>query len=107
MTANYALYKEDGYEEKYELGVGLVGQVAKNGKIIKLDTIPENYLPAVSGLGRSDVAYLLLIPIVNTENENLGVLELASFKDFYEYEMNFLQEVALLLAKEIGRINAY
>ncbi|MCU0443394.1 MAG: GAF domain-containing protein [Microscillaceae bacterium] len=101
MSAGYALIRSDSQIPTYKVGEGLVGQVAKNGKPIRLDAIPEGYVKVVSGLGTASPRNILLAPIKNNEGEVLGVLELASFKIFNDKDLAFLQEVALLLAREL------
>ncbi len=103
MIASYALYQEKTTITSYDLGEGLVGQVAKNGKTIKLTQIPEDYLPVVSGLGKSLPSFVMILPIIQNENEVFGVIELAGFLDFSERDIKFLEDVALLLANELEK----
>jgi putative methionine-R-sulfoxide reductase with GAF domain len=105
MYASYALYQENNQNKEYKLGEGLVGQVAKNGKMIKLTNVPEDYLPIVSGLGKGSPSVVLLLPIMSVANDIVGVVELAGFQDFTEGDIKYLENVALLLAKEIEWIN--
>ncbi|NJO03626.1 MAG: GAF domain-containing protein [Bacteroidia bacterium] len=101
MVASYAYFGQDTRSSTYEFGQGLVGQVAKNGKPISLRNVPDGYIKVVSGLGDATPAYLLIFPVKNEEEEVLGVIEIAAFKEFNEQDHNLLKEVALLLAKEI------
>ena len=101
MTAGYAYYNPHEETPVYELGHGLIGQVAKNKKSISIDSIPDGYIKVISGLGAANPTSLLIYPILNEENDALGVLEVASFKKFSEKENRFLKEMASLLAKEI------
>ncbi len=101
MVVSYAYYGGEGQVNLYEFGQGLVGQVAKNGKPINLSSIPEGYVQVMSGLGSATPSNLIIYPIKNEEEEVLGVIEMASFKLFEQTELDFLREVALLLAKEI------
>lgn len=101
MVANYAFYQTEETEKVYEFGEGLVGQVAKNNKMIYLDNVPEGYIKVVSGLGDATPTHLIILPVSNIENKVLGVLELASLEEFTQDDQNFLNEVTLMLAKEI------
>ncbi len=101
IVSTYAYYNPNPTPPSYEFGQGLVGQVAKNGKLIQVEAVPENYIQVVSGLGKANPNYLMLFPIKNEENEILGVIELASFHKFAVKEEKYLNDVALLLAKEI------
>lgn len=101
IVSTYAYYNPNPNPPSYEFGQGLVGQVAKNGKLIQVEAVPENYIQVISGLGKANPNYLMLFPIKNEENEILGVIELASFHKFAVKEEKYLNDVALLLAKEI------
>jgi len=102
LYATYAVYQPEVQKQTYELGEGLVGQVAKDGKWIVFKDVPENYLKVVSGLGNASPNFLLLVPIILEENSQSvqGVIEMASFSDFNPKDIDFIQEMALLLAKE-------
>ncbi len=78
IKSTYAYYTTDT-SRKFELGEGITGQVAKDQKILLLDTIPENYIHIVSGLGNSSPNNLLVIPVVY-DDETIALLELASFE---------------------------
>jgi transcriptional regulator with GAF, ATPase, and Fis domain len=101
LQAAYALYRAEGEVIRYQVGEGLVGQVAKDGKPIKLSQVPEGYMEVVSGLGSAYPHYLLLFPVKNIRQEVNAVIELATFKNVGAQELAFLEEMALLLAKEI------
>lgn len=101
METAYALYRAEDDIIQYQKGEGLVGQVGKDGKPIKLSKIPDGYMEVVSGLGSAQPSYLVIYPIKNLQKEVVGVIELATFKNVGAQEMAFLEEMALLLAKEI------
>lgn len=102
-VASYALYLPEGRKTEYEVGEGLVGQVAKNEEFITINQIPENYIRVSSGLGESSPHNLILIPIKSEDADILGILELASFKKVTSKDKEILEEVALLLAREIEK----
>ncbi len=101
MISNYALYQTENHITQYAIGEGLIGQVAKNGKMILVEDVPADYLSVVSGLGKAKPAFLLIYPIQTTENDTLGVLEFASFKAFKDDDIALIQEMGQLLAKEL------
>ena len=101
LTAAYALYRAEDEIIQYQLGEGLVGQVARDGKPIKISQIPEGYMEVVSGLGNAFPNFLTLFPIKNLNQDVKAVIELATFKDIGGQELVFLEEMALLLAREI------
>ncbi|OJJ15806.1 hypothetical protein BKI52_36410 [marine bacterium AO1-C] len=101
LFAGYAYYLPESKVLTYEFGEGLAGQVAKDGRLVNISSIPEGYISVISGLGKSSPTNLILVPIKNEQEEALGVIEIASFREFDQKDELFLKEVALLLAKEI------
>ncbi len=104
FTDGYALPLEEGKTIQFDLGDGLIGQVAADGKIINLDEIPEGYINIISGLGNSSPRYLLVVPI-KKENEVLGVFELASFSSFDNAKQKFAEQAAQVLADKLSSKN--
>lgn len=78
IRATYAYYTTDT-NRKFELGEGITGQVAKDQKILMLDSVPRDYIHVTSGLGNSEQGNLIVIPIVH-DDETIAVLELAAFE---------------------------
>jgi putative methionine-R-sulfoxide reductase with GAF domain len=101
LFAGYAYYLPESKILTYEFGEGLAGQVAKDGRLVNISSIPEGYISVISGLGKSSPTNLILVPIKNEQENVLGVIEIASFQNFNQKDELFLKEVALLLAKEI------
>ncbi|MCB8963877.1 MAG: GAF domain-containing protein [Bacteroidales bacterium] len=81
FAAGYAFFSET-QPVSYIEGDTLPGQVAKNKKVLNLDTVPDDYITILSGLGKSSPRHLLIAPIVTPDAETIGVFELASFKAF-------------------------
>ncbi len=101
LFAGYAYYLPESKVLTYEFGEGLAGQVAKDGRLVNISSIPEGYISVISGLGKSSPTNLILVPIKNEQEKVLGVIEIASFQSFNQKDELFLKEVALLLANEI------
>lgn len=87
-------------EKRIEIGQGLVGQVAIEKSTIYMTDIPENYVTISSGLGEANPRALLIVPLKNEERV-VGVLELASFKKFEPFEIDFLEKVGESIASTI------
>ena len=95
MLAGYgrAALRPDGEGEiSLHLGDGLVGQVATQRKQIHLSRLPEGYLRIGSGLGSSEPASLLVLPVL-FESQVLAVIEIASFQQFTEIQLAFLNQI--------------
>jgi signal transduction histidine kinase/HAMP domain-containing protein len=95
MLAGYgrAALTPDGESEiSFRLGDGLVGQVAAQRKQILLSKVPAGYLRIGSGLGSADPASLIVLPVL-FENQVLAVIEIASFQQFTEIQLAFLNQI--------------
>ena len=65
----------------FEMGEGLVGQVAQTGEVINLNEVPDGYIQVISGLGKASPSSLIIYPVKKNE-EVIAVFELASFLPF-------------------------
>ncbi len=104
-AGSYAFYQEETYKE-YELGEGIVGQAAKDQRMLYIDNVPENYIVVVSGLGKGTPRYLLVLPIVY-KKETIAVMEIASFTPFPEPTEKIMAQVAEKLAKLMANFVVY
>ncbi|MBC8111877.1 MAG: GAF domain-containing protein [Verrucomicrobia bacterium] len=98
FKAGYAYYLPESKPIRFELGEGLVGQAAKDGKLVNISEIPEGYVTILSGLGKSTPAHLGIIPI-RTEGNLSGMIEMASFKKITKADENFLNSVATIVGR--------
>jgi signal transduction histidine kinase/HAMP domain-containing protein/CheY-like chemotaxis protein len=95
MLAGYgrsALPQDAEGEVFFQLGDGLVGQVAAQRKEIHLSKVPGGYLRIGSGLGSADPTSLLVLPVL-FESQVLAVIEFASFEPFTEIQLAFLNQI--------------
>lgn len=91
LAATYAIHIPEKETVEFKSGEGLVGQVAKNGKPLYLDKLPDGFLNAKSGLGNSNPNYLLFIPWKDQNDATFAVAELASFKKFDNQDIKTLE----------------
>jgi len=99
LAAKYAYYILDK-EPEYELGEGLVGQVAQDKKTLYINQIPDSYLTVLSGLGSSNPKYLAIIPIIKND-ETVAIIEIASFTDLSNLIKQFSNALNKLLVNKI------
>jgi len=88
---------------EFEFGEGLSGQVAKEGKPINLNTVPDGYITILSGLGKATPNSIIIFPL-KSNDEVIAVIELASFKKFDKEEEDFLVEISSQIEVLIGNL---
>ena len=107
LVSAFAYDRKKFFERTINIGDGLIGTVALERNTIYLKEIPKNYIEIESGLGDASPKSLLIIPL-KFEDDILGIVELASFKEFEKYEIRFVEEVAQSIASTLltAKINA-
>lgn len=103
LLSAYAWSRKKYLEKKIEPGQGLIGQVAIEKDKIYVTETPEDYITITSGLGDANPRSILVVPMISND-EMLGVIELASFKQLRLYEIEFVEKLAEILASAILRI---
>ena len=100
-AAGFAYSAEDDEPIKFQMGEGLVGQVAQDKKTLNLKDIPEDYVEITSGLGKAKPKNIFIQPIVY-DNVTLGVYELATFKKLSDEELLLLNLVSNNVATKLS-----
>lgn len=100
LAACYAYERKKYVEKSIQPGEGLVGQTFLEQHYTYLTEIPERYVRITSGLGQTTPRALLIVPMkVNEIIE--GVIELASFREFAEHEIAFVQHLGETIGSHI------
>jgi PAS domain S-box-containing protein len=107
LKACYAWDKKKFLNQKIYKGEGLAGQSWQEGDTVYLTDIPQNYVRITSGLGDSNPTSVLIVPL-KVNDQIFGVVEIASFGEFQDFEIEFIQKIAESIASTIStvKINA-
>ena len=97
MQACYAYNRSKHFEKKVFPGQGLVGQVYLEKETVVLKNIPDKFLKITSGLGEANPKYVLIVPLKISDNV-VGIVELASFKEFNSYIISFVEKIGESIA---------
>jgi PAS domain S-box-containing protein len=103
MKACYAWDKKKFLNHKIHKGEGLAGQAWQEGDLIYLTEVPQNYIRITSGLGDANPTSVLIVPLKLNE-QIFGVVEIASFGQFQDFEMEFVQRIAESIASTISSV---
>ncbi|HEU5291470.1 MAG TPA: PAS domain S-box protein [Cyclobacteriaceae bacterium] len=103
MKACYAWDKKKFLNQKVHRGEGLAGQAWQEGDLIYLTEVPQNYIRITSGLGDANPTSVLIVPLKLNE-QIFGVVEMASFGQFHDFEMEFVQKIAESIASTISSV---
>ena len=99
----YAWDRKKFVDLEIMMGEGLIGACALEGESIFLTEIPDNFVTITSGLGEANPSCIIMVPLKQNEN-TLGVIEIASFKVFEQFEIEFLEKVAESIASTIATV---
>lgn len=90
--------------KRIELGDGLIGMCAVEKNTVVVTDVPEDYMQIESGLGEAAPTNILIIPL-KTEDNILGVIEIASFYEFKKNEIDFIENIAEDIATTLETTN--
>ncbi|MBS2965429.1 HAMP domain-containing protein [Actinocrinis puniceicyclus] len=90
---------------RFRTGEGLVGQAADQRAPILVEQVPSGYLPIATGLGAAPPASLIVLPVL-FESQVLAVIEFASFHQFTEIQLAFLDQIVESIGVTVNTIMA-
>ncbi len=102
--SNFAEGRKKIAEKEFLWGEGLIGACIAEKQSIFLNNVSESYLEIESGLGSANPGSILIVPLTTQEGTIHGALELASFKIFEKYEIDFIEKLGESIATTISNI---
>ena len=101
LSACYAYEKQKLIEQTFSVDDGLLGRAYHESRVINLTDLPPGYIKIVSGLGDAQPNNLIIVPLIFNQKIS-GMIELASFKIFEDYQVTFLTRIAESIASAIS-----
>ena len=102
-AATYAWDREKFIEERVYKGDGLVGQSWQEMDTLNITEVPDNFIRITSGTGQATPKAILIVPMIINE-EVFGVIELADFSVFEQYQVDFVQKIAESIASSLNTV---
>lgn len=93
-VASYGFSREQQErEQQIYSDEGIVGQVAQQARLIRLDDVPNDYFKVSSGLGEGLPRSVLVVPTSDDERVN-GVVELGFLRPLTDRDIDLLELIA-------------
>ncbi|HUJ98647.1 MAG TPA: response regulator, partial [Stellaceae bacterium] len=94
-----------GHLERLQIGEGLIGQCAADGRRMLISEVPENVVPIRSGLFKVVPANVIVLPVL-FEGQVKAVIELASVASFTDLQVAFLDQLTAGIGIVLNSIEA-
>jgi signal transduction histidine kinase/DNA-binding response OmpR family regulator/HAMP domain-containing protein len=105
LLASYAFQERKKVARMFRFGEGLAGQCAVERRMLVLHEVPRSYIRISSGLGDAPPRSLAILPVL-FEGEIKAVLELATFDEFDQIRLTFLEQLAETIGIVLNTIEA-
>ncbi|MDQ3623974.1 MAG: HAMP domain-containing protein, partial [Verrucomicrobiota bacterium] len=92
LLASYAYRDRKHLANQFKSGEGLIGQCLLEKERILLTDVPDDYVKIGSGLGEGRPANVVVLPVI-FEGAVKAIIELASFQQFSDIHLTFLDQL--------------
>ncbi|HEX2968662.1 MAG TPA: PAS domain S-box protein [Bacteroidales bacterium] len=103
LVSVYAWNRKKFLTKTIEIGEGILGQAAIERETVYLTDVPDNFISITSGLGDANPRSVLIVPLLFND-ELFGIMEIASFKTYKPFEIEFAEKIAEIVASTFSRI---
>ncbi len=100
LLSSYAYNRKKFIKRKIRIGEGLVGAVAQEKYTLYVKDIPDDYIEIESGIGSANPKVLLIVPL-KIDQTVMGVIEMASFNEFRQHEIDLVEKIAESIASTL------
>jgi hypothetical protein len=100
LKACYAYSRAKFLAKRVEIGNGVLGQVFFEKRTLYLKKVPKDYVHITSGLGDAAPTCVIIIPL-KVNDTMVGLIELASFKEFEKHQIDFMETLGENIAHAI------
>jgi putative methionine-R-sulfoxide reductase with GAF domain len=91
--------------QKIKPGEGILGQTFLERETTYLKEVPHEYVRITSGLGGANPKSLLMVPL-KIDQAVYGVIELASFNDYADHEIKFVERLSETIASTFASVKS-
>ncbi|HEV7731395.1 MAG TPA: response regulator [Candidatus Binatia bacterium] len=89
----YALADDAGGPKVVSPGEGLIGEVARTRRLVRMEDVPEGYLAVTSALGRAKPRHVVVAPLT-ADGDVIGVVELGFFHAVERADLDLIAATA-------------
>ena len=105
MAGSFAYQKRKKLSNHFLPGEGLVGQAAVRKQRLQIYDVPKDYVQIQSGLGNATPRSIVVCPLI-FDNTVKGVIELGSFQDFSDIQLEFMDQISNSIAIALNSAQA-
>jgi HAMP domain-containing protein/signal transduction histidine kinase/DNA-binding response OmpR family regulator len=105
LLSSYADGAVGGHASRLQLGEGLIGQCALDGRRILITEMPDSAVPITSGLFQAKPRNVIVLPVL-FEVQVKAVIELASLSGFTDLQLTFLEQLTTSIGIVLNSIEA-